>query len=155
MFFFLAVIESWLHVFLNMPWQVSFIDTCICLYRLLLCQKIQTKKIQLVLLEWQNQLLEVNLEVVASFSCFIVVKWMEVSISQVCSTSEAINTYRQKEKVTSDFIVAVYNSGLIKKIRQTNLSITDTIYIIISVLSVISSYCEICNTFYCIYSWSF
>lgn len=102
MFFFLAVIESWLHVFVNMPWQISFIDTCICLYRLLLCQKIQTKKIQLVLLEWQRQSPGFNLEVVASFSHFIVVKWMEVSISQVCSTNGANNTYRQKEKVTND-----------------------------------------------------
>lgn len=62
---------------------------------------------------------------------------MEVSISQVCSTNGAINTYRQKEKVTNDFIV--YDSGLIKKIRQTNVCITDKIYINISALSVISS----------------
>lgn len=52
---------------------------------------------------------------------------MEVSISQVCSTNGAINTYRQKEKVTNDFIVAVYDSGLIKKIRQTSVCITDKI----------------------------
>lgn len=107
------------------------------MYRLLLCQKNSNKKIQLVLLEWQKQLLEFNLEVVASFSRFIVVKWMEVSISQVCSTNGAINTYRQKEKVTNDFIV--YDSGLIKKIRQTNVCISNKIYIYISALSVISS----------------